>query len=555
MATGEITYKADIFVDMNGALAKYVKLSFLSSYFDGLYTGGISEIKFLVIPTRAAVPSPANNATNVDVDSILSWKAGRGAAVHKIYISSDEDSVINRNSNIKSETTSPNYSIALDLGSTYYWRVDEVNEAEEYTIWDGPVWKFSTQQFILIDGFETGYGNDTTTDAVFLTWKDGAELGDSSNGSYMGRKSEPYLQTINHSGGHSAPMQYDNTSLSYSEVKAETSKLLNGPDWSLGNPEALVIWFRSDSNDVNEPVTDRLYVELNDANKKIYDGPASYIRRAAWVRWEVPLTGISLSNVNSITIGVERIGSTGGMGILYFDDIMLTTLSPAPVNPGTDGLLAKYAMENNVQDTSGNGLNGTLVGTANGGLTFVDGLSGYGKALVFDGNDDCVDLGNKPEFNPAGSFSVSIWAKINTWSTNWGHVMIGNRGEGTVGWQIRRYSNSSLCFTTRGVGTNQDDTNSNATPGLNVWTNITCVYDSEAHTKSIYIDGVLDKTVNLTGTTYVVAATTHNTYIGARADSANTAKEGFFTGSLDQILIYNRALSAGEAAFLADPTP
>jgi hypothetical protein len=59
----------------------------------------------------------------------------------------------------------------------------------------------------------------------------------------------------------------------------------------------------------------------------------------------------------------------------------------------------------------------------------------------------------------------------------------------------------------------------------------------------------------LTGTTYKIPATTHNTYIGARANAANTAKEGLFKGVLDQILIYNRALSASEAAFLGDPTP
>jgi hypothetical protein len=551
-ASGLSTYEANTFVDMNNAIAKYIRLTFLSSWDEAYYTGGISEIHFTVIPTRASNPDPANGATNIAIGKLLSWKAGREADDHKIYIGSDKNLVAEGTAEITATTEEPNYVPSLALSQTYYWRVDEVNEAEEYPIWDGPVWSFSTLDYVLIDGFETGYG-DTSTDAVYKTWKDGVEQGNAANGSYMGRSSPPYLQTINHSGGHSAPMKYRNGSATYSEVTADTSKLAIGSDWTKGNPDTLEIWFRADANDVNESVTDQLYVKLNNANKMIYDGPASYIRRAAWTRWQVPLTGINLSNITSITIGAERIGAAGGTGIIYLDDIRLT-IGVDAVDPGTEGLIAKYNMENNVQDSSGNGLNGTLKGTVNGGPAYVQGLTGYGTALVFDGNDDCVDLGNKEEFNPEGSFSVSLWAKIADWSTNWGHVMIGNRGEDNVGWQIRKYSNNRMCFTTRGVG--DDDTYSNANPpALNEWINITCVYDSEAQTKSIYIDGALDRAVNLNSTVTKIAATTHNTYIGARATSDNTGQESFFTGMLDQILIYDRALSAGEAEFLADPTP
>ncbi|MBN2844048.1 MAG: LamG domain-containing protein, partial [Sedimentisphaerales bacterium] len=377
-----------------------------------------------------------------------------------------------------------------------------------------------------------------------------------SNGSWMGRSSPPYLQVINHSGGHSAPMEYHNVSKSYSEVKADTSKLLNGSDWSIGHPGALVIWFMSDANDVNDPITDQLYVKLNNANKKVYGDSSLFLRRAAWTRWEIPLTGIPLSNITSITIGVEKVGSTGGEGTLYFDDIMLTSLSPDPIDPGTDNLVAMYEMENNAQDSSGNSRNGTLIGPVNGVPVFDEGLGSYGTAIVMDGNDDCIDLGKLEAFNFEGSFSISLWAKIADWSSAWGHDMISNRGE-SVGWQIRRAGGAGgtrLCFTTRGLS--NEDMFSNATsPAINEWTNITCVYDSEAHTKSIYIDGVLDNTVELTGDVTKVKATTHNTYIGARANSGNTARENFFTGMLDQVLIYDDSLSAAEALYLANPNP
>jgi len=115
------------------------------------------------------------------------------------------------------------------------------------------------------------------------------------------------------------------------------------------------------------------------------------------------------------------------------------------VNPRTDGLLAYYATENNLLDGSGNGLNGTAVGSP----TFSPGLGSFGTVLSLS-SSDCVDLGNQDVFNPSVSFSVSLWANAVTW----GHVMIGNRGEdksplAAAGWAgaaggVRELEGSSL---------------------------------------------------------------------------------------------------------------
>ena len=58
------------------------------------------------------------------------------------------------------------------------------------------------------------------------------------------------------------------------------------------------------------------------------------------------------------------------------------------------------------------GYNGTL----RGGPTWVKGV--LGGALMFDGSDDCVEVGSYPVFNsPTGSFSVALWANISTSAT------------------------------------------------------------------------------------------------------------------------------------------
>jgi hypothetical protein len=549
MATGTNKCVANTDVMFGGVAAKYVKLTFLTGWGDlGLY--GISEVRFSAEPTRAQNPVPANAATGVSVQPVLSWKVGRYSVDHNVYISTDVNAVKGGTASMVTRSDA-NYAPALALTKTYYWRVDEVNNAEAYPVWDGLVWSFSTATTIIVDNFETGYGA-TDVNFVWARWKDGFEV-PANGGSEIGKGIDPPgLSTVFRSGTRSLVVSYNNSGANtFSQITAQPIKLpINTADLSIGSPTALVIYFRGEPNNVPA----QMYAKINNA-KVLYTGDSGVMSQSVWRPFVIDLSTINttLNNVSSITIGFENIGTQVGIGNIYIDDIALYGVAPVvvttAVNPGNTGLIASYSMENNVNDGSGKGLNGTIIGTP----TYEQGAAGYGKALKFNGTTDCVDLGNKAEFNPAGSFSVSLWAKISTWSTGWGHVMVANRGE-TVGWQIRRYSSNRLSFTTRGIS--NDDTYSTANPPpLNEWINITCVYDSDAFTKTIYLDGAFDRSVNLTGTVKTITATTHNTYIGARANSGNTGQESFYTGLIDQVRLYNRALSAGETLYLADPTP
>jgi hypothetical protein len=547
MATGDDKCTANTQVFFNGMVAKYVKLTFLTGWGDlGLY--GISEVRFSAEPTRVQNPVPANAATGIAVQPVLSWKVGRYSVDHNVYISTDVNAVKGGTANMVTRSDA-NYAPALDLAKTYYWRVDEVNNAEAYPVWDGPIWSFSTVTTLNVDNFETGYGN-TEVNFVWATWKDGFEV-PANGGSEIGVGIDPPgLSTVFRSGARSLVFKYNNSGANtFSQISAQATKLpIKTIDWSIGSPTALVIYFRGEPNNVPA----QMYAKINTV-KVTYTGDPGSLSQSVWRPFVIDLSAINVKNVTSITIGCENIGTQVGIGNIYIDDIALYGVAPVVVttgvNPGNTGLIARYSMENNVQDGSGHGLNGTIIGAP----TYEQGATGYGKALKFSGTTDCVDLGNKAEFNPEGSFSVSLWANISTWTSGWGHVMVGNRGEGTVGWQLRRYSNSNFCFTTRGIS--NDDMNSNGNPPLNEWINITCVYDSAAFTKTIYFNGTVNRSINLTGTVKAIPATTHNTYIGARADSGNTGQEGLFAGMIDEVRIYNRALSAGEAVYLADPTP
>jgi len=549
-ATGEPNYTHSTTVDFGGIQAKYVKLTINSNWAGGTKQAGLSEVRFFYVPVKAFGPTPASGGSGVALNSTLNWRPGREAVQHQVYLGSDPNVL----ALVKTVTA---HSLGLgslgpEYGRIYYWRVDEVNNAAHPlpgypASWQGDVWSFATTDYMLVDDFE---GYDNTCKRIFFTWQDGAghngsedcsvaPFGGNGTGSTVGNASPPFAeQMVVHSGQQSMPLAYDNTSSASSEAVLTFG---SPQDWTQGGAKTLVLYFCGVPSNSGGPI----YVKI-DGTKVVYAGPASDLARRRWTQWSIDLksSGAALQAVRSLTVGV---GGSGGKGIVYIDDIRLYRSAPEvaqPVVPSTAGLIAYYTMENNVQDSSGNGNNGTLVGAP----TYVQGPVGHGMAMQFNGADACVDLGKKPVFNPTGSLSISVWANITTWGTDWGNVMVGNRGEDSVGWQLRRHSSNKICFTTRGVG--QDDEPSRMDAPLGEWIHIAAVYDNAGNTKRIYINGSQDALVTTNAGT--VAAANHNVCIGARANSGNNGQEGFFSGMLDEVRIYTRALSEGEVAYLSN---
>ena len=404
------------------------------------------------------------------------------------------------------------------------------------SLWESDVWSFSTPAYILVDGFETGY-DDSDANAVWATWTGWEDL---TNGGAMGNPGTPYLSTTNHSGGHSSPMFYNNgkAGVVKSEVIAKTADLPIGTtNWTLGNPDTLVIWFRGDPNN---PVTDKMYVKLN-STKINYGGAVEDIKRTAWTKWEVPLTGINLGNISSIAIGLEKIGSTGGSGVLYLDDIQLTISVPAS-DPGTANLIAKYNMENNVQDSSGSGLNGTTFGTVNGGPSYQAGK--HGMALVLDGNDDYVSLPIGPKINTLTNCTISVWVN---WAGGNAWQRIFDFGTGTTNYMFMTPSNGT---TKRAViqaaGGGEDIASASQAIATNSWDHMAVVIDADNSILKLYYNGDLVATdTTLRYAPKNLGATTQN-WLGR----SQYTTDPYFKGMLDDFRIYDAALSDSEVKYL-----
>ena len=87
---------------------------------------------------QAFNPDPNDNATDVSIQSVLSWTAGVGADSHNVYLGTTDPPAFIQNQPLAETTYDPN---GLLYGTTYYWRIDEVNGPD---VLPGLVWTFTT---------------------------------------------------------------------------------------------------------------------------------------------------------------------------------------------------------------------------------------------------------------------------------------------------------------------------------------------------------------------------------------------------------------------------
>ena len=280
----------------------------------------------------AADPNPAKGAVEVSPTPILKWTPANLAASHEVYFGADADAVAN------ATKASPEHKATkalgaetyaadrLELMTTYYWRVDEVNDTNPSSPWVGNVWSFTTGDFLVVDDFES-YNDidppDEASNRIFDKWIDG--FGTLTNGALVGNDLPPYAETtIVHGGDQAMIYAYDNAG----KTSEATLTLVYPRNWTEEGVTRLSLWLRGNSANA----ADSIFVALNDT-AVVYHDDASATQLLGWNEWVIDLAafGIDLTNVNTITIGIGTKNAPapgGGTGTMYFDDIRL--LKPAP---------------------------------------------------------------------------------------------------------------------------------------------------------------------------------------------------------------------------------
>ena len=533
-APGMAAYTADTTVNFGGAAVKVVKLTIKSNWGGLLPQFGLSEVRFLAVPVFAREPQPASGATGVDPQLPLSWRSGREAVSHKVYVSTDKQQVTDGTA--PASTVSAAQSEApITLGQSYYWKVTEVNSAMTPSAWDGDVWSFTTADSIVVDNFESY--TDDEGNRVFDTWVDG--WGTTTNGSQVGYAQAPFAeQVLIHGGRQAMPLAYNNAG---GALTSEAQRTFAAPqDWSKYGITTLVIWFRGDANNTPAP----LYAKIN-GTKILYNNGAAGTAFPLWKQWNINLASLgSLKSIQSLTIGVGD-GKSSGSGTIFVDDILLYATAPqavVPADPGASALVLLYALEGNTQDTSGKGNNGT----ASGNPAYGTGPNGYGKALKFDGLDDYVTLPIGSLLSSLNNLTVATW--VNFSGTGGGWQRIWDFGSSTTNYMFLTPAQGTTGSMTFAFRTTTVAEKRFVAPSIlpTGWHHTAVVIDGAAMTATLYLDGTAVATSSVAVLPRDLGVTTQN-WIGRSQFTA----DAFFNGMVDDFRLYNRAVSGSEIRYLA----
>jgi hypothetical protein len=249
---------------------------------------------------------------------------------------------------------------------------------------------------------------------------------------------------------------------------------------------------------------------------------------------------------------------TGGSSAAAGSAVALSvSLGPAPPPPPAAGpvltLSFNEASGTTAVDGSGNNNNGTI-----SGATRVTGQTGFGGALQFNGSSSIVNIAHSASLALTNGMTLEAWvnpsANAGT-SVNDGWRTVIMKERSTTGLAYGLYSNdgdsnpSRPAGYIRNNGTDVEAANGPAVP-IGVWTHLAVTYDGT--TLRLYVNGVLRNSVSAPGG---INASTAPLRIGGNTVFSVPGTE-YFAGLIDEVRIYNRALSAAEiTADMNTPLP
>jgi hypothetical protein len=216
----------------------------------------------------------------------------------------------------------------------------------------------------------------------------------------------------------------------------------------------------------------------------------------------------------------------------------------------TQGLVGYWPFCGNANDDSGNGNNGTVSGAT---LT-TDRFGNNNSAYNFNGISNNIKINNNASLNNA-TFSVSGWFLTNTNATD---TYYGAKSIIGKWWQFpsncdnnynsyifclaKQNNNSTVCLGTNFYSGNNFYYDQPINTGS--WYHFTFIHDSTSGGK-IYINGLLVSSNNING---IICNGINPIYIGADIENGNLYR--YFNGKIDDIGIWNRALTVDEVTQL-----
>jgi len=541
-------------------------------------------------------PTPMHGAVDVARDVVLTWSPGDGATAHTIWFGADNPGNMVKVAGPQAGAT---YDPPgdLNLGTTYYWAVVEspglvmgrtwkfttsnylvVDDMESYVPWTQSGDHIFTAWRDAFGDCTPGNGNNT-----------GSTLTENADPVLGGIQSMKY--EFDNDGTVYSPctMNQEGSHLRYSRIEAQTATLPSGigPNWTIGGVRALYLaFYGTGGNAVTEP----FWVQLKSGStygKKVFYGTfegesLADFNEASWHDWYIDLAdfGVTLNNVTSIVIGIGNEDGSGahGSGTLYVDDVRLYAPSCVPSRSSTafakvdyapegnrdcvvdykelevmtrdwlqsdmtvtpqaiaTGPVARYNFENNVQDSSGNGNNGTAVLNP----TYQVSRPGLGFAIDCNGAGDRVTTGKSAAdlgIDGNNPRTVAAWVYVRAFN-NAGIFDMGTRADGQ-NFCLRTFTDATYPTNRWRIqywGGNATSGDFDFTyPSLNEWVHFAHIHDG-TYTK-VYANGL--EIVNVPRTLNTGIA---NPFVIA----AYGWTDFTLNGRIDDLRVYNYALTHGQ---------
>ena len=264
-------------------------------------------------------------------------------------------------------------------------------------------------------------------------------------------------------------------------------------------------------------------------------------------RWIKIIKMKSTINRNKIIIIIIAI-VVASFSIYYATAGIFKTNTPV-VNDLTSGLVGYWTFDgqdtdwgtNTVNDMSTNSNNGTMINIS----TSTDAVSGIiGQALDFDGDNNYVDVPDSASLRVAdGDFSVSFWLKRDAISSVIENLVGTENGVSNyLGWSIRLGGSDTISFYVND-GAGQKLAGGGEVLVVNEWYHFVGVVDS-GNTIYYYLNGTLQDSTSLAG------ETAFEKNYGLDIGNIESGSNRYFNGSIDEVRIYDRALSVSEVTEL-----
>ena len=212
----------------------------------------------------------------------------------------------------------------------------------------------------------------------------------------------------------------------------------------------------------------------------------------------------------------------------------------------TTGLVAYYPFDGNANDASGNGNDGSAHGTT----LAMDRFGQANSAFSFDGVANYVAIPNNSSLNLTTSFTLSAWIYQNRSDPQNGYRIVDKCPAGQPsGWTFDTWDGATgHRLRLQGAGPGSYNVSGSTAYSVMQWHHVVATVSGASG--AVYLDGNLDGTGNVGS----LPSNSLDIFIGCGHTTDAWPLAEYFSGLIDDVHIYNRALSAGEVQELYNST-